>query len=449
MGIPLVQPALPQGPLADDWTTFAHDQQRTAFQAQSIGLSANNVSQLSLRWTYAAHEGLYSSPVAYGGLVIIATFDTGTVTALDASTGAVVWKQVLGVQITATPTIADGSVFIGTHNYQTGVNGEFTPAPSKFYALNLLSGAIEWEISLNATNRSSSIVAGGIVYIGIAGGDPPTCYNGGIEALDEQTGALLWRWNVNPAADGGGAVWGPLAYDGQHILAGTGNTCNTPVMTANSVVALDPSTGALDWSLVAQKDSATDDDTGSGIMVSGAAYAMSKDGSLYSVSRSNGARLFSKQLNPTDQAGGWSTPATDGTSIVVGTGTYGPSATAARAHPYRISGVLATQRAAATAGTYGMLQALDYSGNVNWSIKMQNQITGYAALCDGVAIASVDDSVAALDLRTGATLWSYPTPALVLASPVIVPSGVYAADSAGNVYAFTIPGSSTPAVRRR
>jgi len=323
--------------------------------------------------------------------------------------------------------------------------------PSNFYAINLLDGTIKWDVPLVAQDRSSPVVNDGVVYVGIGGGDPPNCLQGGVNAYDESSGATIWQWQVNPTAQGGGSVWGPLAYDGARIVAGTGNTCNTPVMTANSVVALNPANGSLDWSLVAQPNSASDDDTGGGAMVSGDyAFAINKDGSLYSVDRANGRLNFSKMLNPVDFNGGWSTPTTDGTTIVVGTGLYGTEATAASARRARGGYYqLATHRSAALGSTYGQLEALDFSGNVKWTVTTQNQFFGYAAINNGVVVAGLDQAVVALSLASGTTLWSYPTPALVDASPAIVSSGVYAADTDGNVYAFTIPSAANSSARRR
>jgi outer membrane protein assembly factor BamB len=81
---------------------------------------------------------------------------------------------------------------------------------------------------------------------------------------------------------------------------------------------------------------------------------------------------------------------------------------------------------------------------------MTNGLEGYVAINNGLAFAGFDDSAGALDIGTGSVLWTAPTSDLVVASPVVVPSGVYAADESGNVYAFTLPyQTNTPASTNR
>jgi len=446
-------PAPPPSPTtqlssADDWTAFAHDQQRTGLESQTTGLSKTTASGLTLRWKYAAGDEVYASPLVYGGLVIVVTFTKGIVTALDAVSGKVVWQQILGGQVDATPTIADGTLFIGTHLFGVGGPDGYYAVPSALYALDILDGSVRWQAPLAGQDRGSPVIANGRAFVGVSGGDPPECLRGGVDAFDEQSGAQQWAWYVDPNSTKGGSVWAPLSYDGSHIITGTGNTCETPIMTANSVVAINPTNGALDWSLVAQQNSASDDDTGGGELVSRSmVYAISKNGAFYAVDESSGALRFSKQLNPVDLEGGWGTPSTDGsTTILISGGLYGVTAPA---NERRNFGRLHTQADTAP-GQFGKLFALDYSGNIKWSVTTQNQIVGYAAINNGVVLASLDDTLAALDLTNGTKLWSYTAPARFDASPVVVPSGVYDADTAGNVFAFTIPkNAAAPAAKTR
>jgi hypothetical protein len=52
------------GASGDDWTTFAHDQLRSGYQAQSIGVTALNVGLLRLKWTAHLGAPFYSSPLS-------------------------------------------------------------------------------------------------------------------------------------------------------------------------------------------------------------------------------------------------------------------------------------------------------------------------------------------------------------------------------------------------
>ena len=82
---------------------------------------------------------------------------------------------------------------------------------------------------------------------------------------------------------------------------------------------------------------------------------------------------------------------------------------------------------------------------------MQSRIVNYTAVNNELAWVGLDTNMDALDIHTGAVIWSFANPvgALFDAGPVIVPSGVYLADEAGNVYAFSLPAAVTPAAQPR
>ena len=91
------------------------------------------------------------------------------------------------------------------------------------------------------------------------------------------------------------------------------------------------------------------------------------------------------------------------------------------------------------ANYHSFLKGIDQTGNILWSVQMTDPMETAAAMNNGVAFAGLDDALVAVNARTGAVLWQYPAPAQVIAEPVIVPSGLYMADDAGNVYAFAPP----------
>ncbi len=277
------------------------------------------------------------------------------------------------------------------------------------------------------------------MYFGVAGGDLPSCFEGGVSAVDESSGAPIWSWHVATSPDVGGAVWAPLTFDGTTIYVGTGNTCGPTLTTANGFVALNAATGNLDWSFVAQPNSVSDDDTGGGaVLLNGTLYFISKDGTFYAVNNATGLRKGSAVLNPYNYQGGLATATTDGTTILVGNGSLTPATDALMKNSRRFYSVR-TKQSSATATGGSDLVALDASLNVKWQLPMQNAIGSYAAINNGVVFAPVDASITAVDIGSGATLWTYATKQIVDGGVAVVPSGVYAADSSGNVYAFGLP----------
>lgn len=428
----------------DDWTTFAHDDQRTGFQSKNAGISPANVKKLRLKWKSSVKDSVIASPLVWDGNVVVTTFGFSklgsTVYDFRAQDGALLWKTVIGGRAVQTPVIdpASGRLFVG--NELSSPLG--LPSPSYFFAIDMLDGKILWRQRIDGIAHSAPIAAGGTVYTGTAGGDEPQCLNGGVTAFDEATGSVRWDWHVNPKVTpyGGGGVWGALSYDGTHLIFGTGNTCQSPVTTSNGAVALKLD-GKVAWSFVAVKQSLADSDTGGGVLISGHhAYFMNKNGTFYAMLAANGQEAWTSPINNSfGSVGGFATPTTDGTTIVVGAGTF-PSSSNAALLPDRVICAIEPRGlpVEAFAGHVARVVAMNSNGTVLWSQTMQNRLVGYVALVSGLAFAGLDQSLVALDLRSGKQLWKYSAPADFSASPVVVPSGVYEADSVGTVYRFTV-----------
>jgi outer membrane protein assembly factor BamB len=431
----------------DDWTTFAHDYTRSGYDPDTTQLTRATVPKLRLRWEKNVGEEVFASPVAYAGNVIVVsegktahTRVAGSVVYdFSAADGHVIWKKRLGDDSQMTPTIDPDEGLVIVANQRKN----HRDLPSHLFALRLLDGSVAWTAPLLGQLRAAPVVANGMVYVGRAGGDPPACRQGGVSAVDESTGNVVWTWNVDPQPDEGGSVWGAIAYDGTLLSFGTGNTCQTPVPTANGAVALDVN-GNVVWDMVAVKGSNYDADTGGGVMLSGGlAHFINKNGTLYAVNQETGNISWSRDLNPGSGPGNWNggfaTPTTDGSTIVEASGLYSGSSPTD-------SGEFCMLAVAAPAevfpGFYSKLRGMNMSGRLLWTRKMQNRIVGYVALSQGVGYVGLNKHFTALDAATGKTLWTHATPAYIDASMVVVPSGLYGADDAGNVYAFGLkPGT--------
>ena len=86
-------------------------------------------------------------------------------------------------------------------------------------------------------------------------------------------------------------------------------------------------------------------------------------------------------------------------------------------------------------------------GNVLWSVPMTADLVNYAAINNGVVFAGADSNLDAIDTSSGSVLWHLAGAARFHAGPVIVPSGVYVSDNAGNVYALALPNTESPSNR--
>lgn len=457
--------SLTRSAATDDWFTFAHDMQRTAFQTQYTGVSTSTVSSLGLSWSKSLDGAIMASPLVYNGVVIVVTM-AGSVYELDAQTGSQIWHTSLPVSMPSganmakfksTPAIEGNQLFLGDQYEEIVSNPVFTyPSfPSDFYALDLTTGSVQWVKRLPGMIRSSPLAVGGRVYVGTSGGDPASCLQGGMQSLDESTGEVLWSWTVASVAGDGGSSWSPVTYDGQHVIFGTGNTCHKTYVNSDSVVALNLD-GSYAWSFNPWSVTTDNWDQGGGISyVNGTYYFENKGGNLYALNAGH-QQIFSVPINGINQV---ATPATDGSTIVVGSGlinnTAAPRTGKLPEAEYRLEvdrrgGTPRWQSPHGTfAGTtHSAMAAYDTAGNLMWTVPTTRLMYQYAAINNGVAFAGVDSTMGAYDLHTGKLLWSYAgaTGDYFAAGPVIVPSGLYAGDSYGKVYAFRL--NASPSSRR-
>jgi len=468
---------------ADDWYTFAHDYQRTGYESQRTGLSTTTAPKLALRWKIQVPNatGIYANPAAYNGNVIVITASPAVVYDLSAIDGSVIWQRAIPGGVAKPATIdphggAHGLVFVG--NRVVGTNND--TQQGQYYALNLNDGSIAWQANVNGLTRGGEVITNGKIYLPTAGGDPPQCYNAGVQQIDEATGNPGWVWYANSLTNpgGGGAVWGAIGFDGSHLIFGTGNVCqnsgNTAgvVQTADGVTALDLN-GNLLWTFVAWAQAgpnflALDYDTGSSVLIrrpgtsSETASFVNKDSSMYTFNTSNlnsatPSAVLQSQLvfNPNYGYGFYTSPTTDGSNVVVQTGSYSNTTTTAQrrtaldtsgrhVRPDIFTPVGLKRPSRIIPGYHSYLEAFNASGTSMWSFQMQTFIAGYAAINNGVVVSQGDTAVVALAMNgNGTPLWSYPTAAQVDCSPAVVPSGIYIADVNGNVYAFAPPYSAT------
>jgi outer membrane protein assembly factor BamB len=142
--------------------------------------------------------GTESSPVLAGGSVYVLAY--GSLIALDTATGRIRWHtDGLGGHYDATPAVADGRVFVASR------------IPSQMAAVDAQTGAVLWTTPVDQDLWSSVSVATGVVY---AGGDA-------LNAFDASTGQVLWTTNVGEYFTEPIVVDGRLYYSGgdNHVYA--------------------------------------------------------------------------------------------------------------------------------------------------------------------------------------------------------------------------------------
>lgn len=278
--------ALQQG-AGSQWTGPGGDAGKT-HHSRLTAINAENVGQLGLAWAVDLDttRGQEATPVVIDG-VLYTSGTAGRAYAFDAATGKELWRFEPEVDMQVNRTVCCDMVNRGVAVAHGKV---FVAALDGWmYALDAKTGATVWKSDFIEDRRKGDNstgapeVAGDVVVIGMGGAEYDV--RGYVTALDLETGKLRWRWHVIPhdpklgpqetpeleAAlktwdpnsrwdiGGGGSPWDAINYDPETglVLVGTGNggpyatSKRSPAGGDNlylaSLVALDPKTGRMKW----------------------------------------------------------------------------------------------------------------------------------------------------------------------------------------------------------
>lgn len=152
-----------------DWTMSRFDEAQTGFTPETLKLP------LSIVWEHGTTRfpNNPSSPAVVGGVVYFASGDR--VYSVDAATGTLKWRYpaeaALNASIKSTPLVANGKVYFGASD-------------GNLYAVNAADGKYVWAFSTRGAIRSSPVLADGVIYVG---SDDNNLY-----AVDADTGEAKW-----------------------------------------------------------------------------------------------------------------------------------------------------------------------------------------------------------------------------------------------------------------
>jgi alcohol dehydrogenase (cytochrome c) len=234
-------------------------------------IDRDNVGRLQPAWIYQARslQKFEVSPLVVDGVMYI-TEAPSDATALDLRTGRPIWSYRRSLpqgivtccgQVNRGVALLDDQVFIGT-------------VDAHLVALDARTGRVRWDVEVADYELGYSVTVAPLalkdkIIVGISGGEYGI--RGFLDAYDPITGERLWRfWTVpgpgEPGHDtwsgdswerGGAPTWVTGAYDPELDLLywGTGNPGPDFIgdvrqgdnLYSESLIALDPDTGALRW----------------------------------------------------------------------------------------------------------------------------------------------------------------------------------------------------------
>jgi polyvinyl alcohol dehydrogenase (cytochrome) len=188
--------------------------QNTRYQAAETTLGVSNASRLAPAWVDTLAGDVSATPAVVDGAVYVPDWG-GKVWKLDAKSGKTIWQtdlatalgQPAGTVVSRTaPAVSGGDVFVGTqasaHDATTGA----ATAGGLLLKLNASTGALVWSTTIDryanpfAIDTQSPVVYKGVVYVGVASteeaavafGVPCCSFRGNFSAISASTGRVLW-----------------------------------------------------------------------------------------------------------------------------------------------------------------------------------------------------------------------------------------------------------------
>jgi len=441
---------------AQDWSAYLHDAGHSSFNAADTAISVSNAASLTQRWKFTGDPatmagqpgpGLFSSPTVADGSIYVGA-NNGYFYQLNASTGAVQHKFFVGFRARLSACSARG--FIGTATVApdpvTGADTVYVGGPdSKLYALDAANLSLKWSSVIDAPSPtvndyfqwSSPTVANGKIYIGSASQCDQPLTRGAVVGFNQATGAEFARWYSVPAGVLGGGVWSSVAVDSAgYVYATTGtqpkNTTNR--YDAVSIVKLTGDTlTKVGKYTVPDSELGGDSDFGASPTIAGAdVVACNKNGLLYALDRATMQLHWHVRIGAKSNS---DTPAQcSAAAIYDGTYLYmaGPGTT--------ISGV----------SYRGSIRQLDpATGRFLWQRGLPNSVIGSPSLNGGglIAVGTFDPSATTsqpnasylINKTTGATVRTMDSTSNYFAQPVFANGWLYTARTGGLLKGWHLP----------
>jgi eukaryotic-like serine/threonine-protein kinase len=252
---------------------------------------------LTVRWRYESNVTLNLTP-AFDNERIYLPLAGGTIVALNARDGQLLWRSEMGGELSASPVADESMIYVASEvlsrpgeplqaggalralGREGGVTQWMTPLvkpirgslaisgvrlfaggiDGRAYAFDKRTGGAFWSIPFDAPLNGHPVISNGRVYFGSE--------DGTLLALEESTGKLLWRYRTK------GAIRGPVATSGKTVVFGSGD---------GYVYAVSSEKGRLIWRKRTGAGVEAVTFTTEGVLAASLdnfAYLLDKDGSL-------------------------------------------------------------------------------------------------------------------------------------------------------------------------
>jgi outer membrane protein assembly factor BamB len=345
----------------DNWSMFRQNPAHTAFSGDN-----ETSNSAELLWRYPVNRGIYASPTVADGLLFVGSRDQNMY-CLNVSSGMPVWIRSLGWEIWSSAAVDNERVYFGVDD-------------GNVYALNITNGDTVWKTPIGDSEvRSSPALVDGKIYIGSSSG---------MHCLDALDGKVIWNYSTRLEVYSSPAVSEGVVYFGCEDFL---------------VHAVNATTGEELWT------SHTGSITSSPCVQDGKVYVGSVYGYITCLNASDGIQIWSYETNNRVEA----SPALAYGQVYVGS--YG--------------------------GTVYCLNAS--SGSLVWQAQTGYWIFSSPAVADSnVYVCSEDQNIYCFNAFTGEQKWQYETGNIIESSPAVVNSTLYVCSYDLIIYAFSLTDST-------
>lgn len=428
---------------AEDWPTYLRDPGRSA-ASQETWLSTANAANLTKLWSFNTGDVIAASPTVVNNVVYVGSWN-GDEYAINAQTGALIWKTFLGTMtpgsecspartlgVTSAATVQNGVVYVG--------GGD-----DYWYALDASSGNVLWKVYVGDStatggnyNWSSPLIYNGAGYIGVASfGDCPLV-QGKLLKVDLSSHQVVGTFNVVPGGTLGGGIWSSPTIDTTSgiIYVTTGTRTLESQTQAQAIVAINSSdmTLAGSWAIPFPQPVISDADFG----VTPTLFTDSTGDQLVAAANKNGV-LYALRRDNMGAGPVWTAQIADGgASPQYGQGTVS-SGIFADGMVFQAGGQVTVN------GTQeqGSVDAINpNNGNFIWRHYTPSAIIPALASINGLVLDAEGPTLEVLNAATGNPLYSYTTSAVIYSAPSISNGRIFFGSGDGNLYALGLPSSA-------
>ncbi|MBK9924595.1 MAG: serine/threonine-protein kinase [Anaerolineales bacterium] len=311
-------------------------------------------------WKFKCEDEVRGTPTISQGSLYIGSYDNNLYS-LDAAEGKFQWKYPTDGGIVSRPVVVDGNIYIGSED-------------KRLHVVSSRSGKVVWTYYTDGPVRSSPSIAEGHVFLG---SDDKF-----LHAVNINSGRMVWRFESADAIRATPFVMNEMIYFG----------CETGDYYAVNF------RGEMKWRFRAKR-SITSSTVGTGQSL----YFTSVDSTLYALDPRNGWTLWRFRLGKASI----STPCVADDLVIVG-------------------------------ASDGFVYAVEMkSSKEAWRFRTEHQVNGSPVIYkDSVYFGSVDGSLYCLEYRTGRLRWKFGTEGAITGTPLVYDDIVYFGSTDHQVYAL-------------